>query len=80
MHGRIFTQVFKYCIMAKVGNTIASFLIGAATGVVVGYMLATDKETRQEDLSKLKKSLSNLKDKFGQKKDGVDLEEEIYHS
>jgi len=64
--------------MAKVGNAIATFLAGAAVGVAVGYVLATDKETRQQDMEKLKKSLNGLKDKFAKK--GVDLEEEIYHS
>ena len=64
--------------MAKIGNTIATLLVGAAVGVAVGYVLATDKETRQEDLEKLKKGLNNLKGKFAQK--GQDMEEEIYHS
>jgi hypothetical protein len=64
--------------MAKLGNTIATLFIGAAVGVAVGYILATDKETRQEDLEKLKKGLGNLKGKFTKK--GMDLEEEIYHS
>ncbi len=64
--------------MAKTGNTIATFLIGAAVGVAVGYVLATDKETRQEDLDKVKKSLDSLKSKFAKKT--ADLEEEIYHS
>jgi hypothetical protein len=64
--------------MAKVGNTIATLLIGAAVGVAVGYVLATDKETRQEDMEKLKKGLNSLKGKFAKK--GADMEEEIYHS
>jgi gas vesicle protein len=64
--------------MAKTGTTIASFLIGAAVGVAVGYVLATDKETREADLSKVKKSLNTLKEKFAKK--GVDIEEEMYHS
>ena len=64
--------------MATVGNAIATLLIGAAVGVAVGYVLATDKETRQDDMDKLKKSLNGLKGKFAKK--GVDLEEEIYHS
>lgn len=64
--------------MAKIGNTIATLLIGAAAGVAVGYLLATDKETRQEDLEKLKKNLNNLKGKLTKK--GMDMEEEIYHS
>jgi hypothetical protein len=64
--------------MAKIGNTIATLLIGAAVGVAVGYVLATDKETREADLEKLKKGLDNLKGKFSKKTS--DLEEEIYHS
>ncbi len=64
--------------MGKTGKTVASFLAGAVVGIAVGYVLATDKETRQEDMDKLKKSLNNLKDKFVKK--GLDLEDEIYHS
>lgn len=64
--------------MAKVGNTIATLLVGVAVGAAVGYMLATDKDKRQEDLDKLKKGLGSLKDKFGKK--AADLEEEIYHT
>jgi gas vesicle protein len=64
--------------MAKIGNTIATLLVGAAAGIAVGYLLATDKETRQEDLEKLKKGLNNLKGKFTKK--AQDMEEEIYHS
>ena len=64
--------------MAKIGNTIATLLVGAAVGVAVGYVLATDKETREADMEKVKKTLNNLKGKFAKK--GQDLEEEIYHS
>lgn len=64
--------------MAKIGNTIATLLVGAAVGVAVGYVLATDKETREADLEKLKKGLDNLKGKFSKK--NADVEEEIYHS
>jgi gas vesicle protein len=64
--------------MAKTGNTVATLLIGAAIGVAVGYVLATDKDARTEDLDKIKKSLNGLKTKFAKK--GADLEEEIYHS
>ncbi len=64
--------------MAKIGNTIATLLIGAAAGVAIGYVLATDKETREQDMDKIKKSLNGLKGKFAKK--GADLEEEIYHS
>ncbi len=64
--------------MAMIGNTIATLLIGAAIGAAVGYVLATDKETREEDMEKLKKNIGGLKSKFGKKT--ADLEEEIYHS
>jgi len=64
--------------MAKTGNTIATLLIGAAVGVAIGYMLGTDKDTRQEDLDKIKKSLDGLKTKFAKK--GQEVEDEIYHS
>jgi gas vesicle protein len=66
--------------MSKTGSAIASFIFGAAVGVAVGYVLATDKETRQEDMAKLKKSLNALKGKLESKPNSVDLEEEIYHS
>ena len=68
----------KSHFMAKIGNTIATLLVGAAVGVAAGYVLATDKETRQDDMDKLKKNLTSLKGKFTKK--GQDLEEEIYHS
>jgi len=64
--------------MAKVGNTIASLLVGAAAGIAVGYILATDKDTRKKDLEKLKKSLDSLKGKVAAQH--KDMEEEIYHS
>ncbi len=64
--------------MAKLGNTVAALLVGAAAGVAIGYVLATDKDTRKEDMEKLKKGLSGLKEKFAKKT--MDLEEEIYHS
>ena len=64
--------------MAKEGKTLASFLFGAAIGVAVGYILATDKETRKEDLDKVKNTLGKLKDKFG-KKDTM-MEEDIYNA
>ena len=64
--------------MAKIGNTIATLLVGVAAGIAVGYVLATDKDTRKEDMEKLKKGLNGLKGKLARK--GQDLEEEIYHS
>lgn len=64
--------------MAKVTNTIATLLAGAAVGVAVGYLLATDKEKRQEDLEKIKNSLNSLKEKYSKK--GEDSVEDIYHT
>jgi gas vesicle protein len=64
--------------MGKAGNSIATLLLGAAVGVAVGYLLATDKDTRQEDLEKIKKSLEGLRAKANKK--AMDVEEEIYHS
>ena len=64
--------------MEKVGKTITSFLLGATVGVVVGYVLATDKETRKEDLEKVRSAIKNVKGKFAKK--ATDLDEEIYHS
>lgn len=67
--------------MAKLSNTIATLLAGAAVGVAVGYLLATDKEKRQEDLSKIKDRLSDLKQKYA--KNGAstaDHVEDIYHT
>jgi gas vesicle protein len=75
----IYWTSLKFICMAKTGSTIATLLIGAAVGVAVGYVLATDQETRKADLDKLKKNLNNLKGKLT--KAGVDqIEEEIYHS
>jgi hypothetical protein len=66
--------------MAKEGKTILSFLAGAAVGVAVGYILATDKETRREDLSKVKNTLNTLKDKFSKKEKAAMMDEDIYHA
>jgi gas vesicle protein len=63
--------------MANTGKTIATLLIGAAVGAAVGYILATDKETRAENMDKIKDRLSNLKTRFGKKAE--DLEHEIYN-
>jgi uncharacterized membrane-anchored protein YhcB (DUF1043 family) len=62
--------------MAKMSNTVATLLAGVAVGVAVGYLLATDKDKRKEDMEKLKKGLSTIKDKFG--KMPADIEENIY--
>jgi gas vesicle protein len=67
--------------MAKLSNTIATLLAGAAVGVAVGYLLATDKEKRQEDLGKIKDRLSDLKQKYA--KNGAamaDSVEDIFHT
>ncbi len=64
--------------MANTGKTVATLLIGAAIGAAVGYMLATDKEQRADNMEKMKDRLNNLKTKFAKK--GQDLEDEIYHS
>ncbi|WP_276132369.1 YtxH domain-containing protein [Polluticoccus soli] len=60
------------------GKTVATLLIGAAIGAAVGYILATDKDTRQENMERIKDRLSNLKNKFNKR--NVDLEEEIYNA
>jgi len=66
--------------MSKTSRTIFSFLIGATVGAAVGYILATDKEARNEDMEKIKKTLGGLKTKFAAKK-GLEVDEEnIYHS
>lgn len=64
--------------MAKTGKTVATLLIGAAIGAAVGYLLATDKDKRQEDLSKIKDKFNGLKEKLAKKTE--DLEHDIYHS
>jgi gas vesicle protein len=64
--------------MAKTGKTVATLLIGAAIGAAVGYLLATDKEKRQEDLSKIKDKFKDIKEKMAKKTE--DLEHDIYHS
>jgi gas vesicle protein len=64
--------------MANTGKTVATLLIGAAIGAAVGYILATDKDTRTENVEKIKDRLSSLKNRFNKK--SVDLEEEIYNA
>jgi len=64
--------------MAKTGNTIATFLIGAAVGAAVGYILATDKDTRKEGMEKLKGRFNDIKTKFAKKAE--DVEHDIYHA
>jgi gas vesicle protein len=64
--------------MANTGKTVATLLIGAAIGAAVGYILATDKDTRQESIDKLKDGLNNLTKKFAKKTE--DMEQEIYNA
>ena len=63
--------------MANTGKTVAILLIGAAVGAAVGYILATDKDQRQETVDKLKERFNGLKEKYTKK--AQDLEEEIYN-
>ncbi|MBS1782774.1 MAG: YtxH domain-containing protein [Bacteroidetes bacterium] len=65
--------------MANTGRTVATLLIGAAVGAAVGYLLATDKDKRHENMERIKTKFADLKTKLG-KKVPHDLEEEIYHS
>lgn len=64
--------------MANTGRTVATLLIGAAVGAAVGYLLATDKDQRQESFDRIKDRFSDLKNKI--KKQTPDLEEEIYNA
>lgn len=64
--------------MEREGRSITSFLFGAAVGVAVGYLLATDKETRKEDMGKIKNAINKLKGKFSKTEPIID--EDIYHS
>ncbi len=64
--------------MANTGKTVATLLIGAAIGAAVGYVLATDSDTRQESIEKLKDGLNTLKSKFEKKT--KDIEEEMYNA
>lgn len=64
--------------MANTGKTVATLLIGAAIGAAVGYILATDKDTRAESMTRIKDKFSDLKTRFSKK--GQDLEEEIYNA
>ena len=68
--------------MANTGRTVATLLIGAAVGAAVGYVLATDKETRQDTVDKLKNKISDLQDQVKNRfaKKSQDLEQEIYNA
>jgi len=63
---------------SSTGKAVATLLIGAAIGAAVGYVLATDKEDRQEQMDQLKNKFAELKLKL--KKKDKDLEQEIYNS
>ncbi len=63
--------------MANTGKTVATLLIGAAIGAALGYILATDKDDRKEDLDKIKDRLNKLKEKLAKK--GEELEDDIFH-
>lgn len=64
--------------MAKAGKTVATLIVGAAIGAALGYILATDKEQRQEDLAQLKDKFNDIKNKLSKK--GKDLEEDIFNA
>ena len=50
--------------MANTGRTVATLLIGAAVGAAVGYILATDKDKRQEGIERIRDRFADLKNKF----------------
>lgn len=68
--------------MANTGRTVATLLIGAAIGTAVGYILATDKDSRTETLDRMKSKLSDLQDQVKNRftKKSQDLEQEIYNA
>jgi flagellar motility protein MotE (MotC chaperone) len=68
----------KFKTMAKAGKTVATLIVGAAIGAALGYILATDKDKRQEDLANLKDKFSDLKDKLSKK--SKELEEDIFNA
>lgn len=64
--------------MAKAGKTVATLIVGAAIGAALGYILATDKDKRQEDLSSIKDKFNDLKSKLNAK--SRELEEDIFNA
>ena len=64
--------------MAKAGKTVATLIVGAAICAALGYILATDKDKRQEDLASIKDKFSDLKDKLSKK--SKELEEDIFNA
>lgn len=69
-------------IMAKTGKTVATLLIGTAVGVALGYMLATDKEARRDNMDRIKDRWGSLRNRVSDRFSGQaeDLEEEIYNA
>lgn len=71
--------------MDNAGNTVATLLIGAAIGAAVGYIIATDKDKRQNDLDKIKDQVNDWKESLKEKADeyrkkSKDIEEDIYNA
>jgi len=58
------------------GKTVATLLIGAAIGAAAGYILGSDKDSRQEQINRLKASVDRLKSKLSKKT--ADIEDEIF--
>lgn len=56
--------------MSNKSKALASFMIGAAVGVAVGYFLNSDK--KDEILDRLKYQAEKLKDKIKRKKEQVE--------
>ena len=65
--------------MAKSGKTVATLIIGAAIGAALGYVLASDKDKRQEDLANLKDKFNDLRNKLSKKGKEL-LEEDIFNA
>lgn len=68
--------------MAKTGKSVSLVLLGMAAGVALGYMLATDKESRQENMERIKDRWGSLRDRVSKRGSSQmeDLEEEIYNA